>query len=53
VTERDLRAVEGVGGRVARSVVGEDDLAGDVAIAEELGAPREARLDAASLVIGR
>jgi hypothetical protein len=38
---------------VGRAVVGEDDLALDPAVAKELGAPLEAFLDAARLVIGR
>jgi hypothetical protein len=38
---------------VGRAVVGEDDLALDSAVAKELGAPPEAFLDAARLVIGR
>jgi hypothetical protein len=49
----DLRAVENLGGRVRGPVVGEDDLGRDIAVAQELGALREARLDEASLVIGR
>jgi hypothetical protein len=36
---------------VGRAVVGEDDLAFDAAVAKELGAPPEASLDAARLVI--
>jgi hypothetical protein len=50
---RDLRAVEELRSRIARSVVGEDDLRREIAVVKERGAPREARLDAASLVEGR
>jgi len=53
VRERDLRTVEDIRRGVARSVVGEDDLRRDVAIPKKVDAPDEARLDAASLVIGR
>jgi hypothetical protein len=45
--------MEDVRGRVARAVVGEDDLALELAVAKELGAPLETLLDAARLVIGR
>jgi len=38
---------------VGRAVVGEDDLALDLAVAKELGASPEALLDATRLVIGR
>ena len=48
---RDLRPVERVRGRVGRAVVGEDDLAFDLAVAKELGASPEASLDATRLVI--
>src|SRR5712691_8378250 len=50
---RDLRAMEHGRRGVGRAVVGEDDLALDPAVAKELGAPPEAFLDAARLVIGR
>jgi len=53
VPERDLRTVEDIYRGVARSVVGEDDLRRDVAVAKKVNAADEARLDAASLVIGR
>jgi hypothetical protein len=36
---------------VGRPVIGEDDLALDLPVAKELGAPPEASLDAARLVI--
>jgi len=49
---RDLCAVKDSGGRVRRPVVREDDLAGDLAVAKELGASPEAFLDATRLVIG-
>jgi hypothetical protein len=48
---RDLGAMERVRRGVGRAVVGEDDLAFDPAVAKELGAPPEASLDAARLVI--
>jgi len=48
---RDLLTMERVRRRVGRAVVGEDDLALDPAVAKEFGAPREAFLDAARLVI--
>jgi len=48
---RDLRTMECGRGRVGRAVVGQDDLALDPAVAKELGAPREALLNAARLVI--
>jgi len=48
---RDLRTMERVRRRVRRAVVGKDDLALDPAVAKEFGAPREAFLDAARLVI--
>jgi hypothetical protein len=38
---------------VGRAVVGEDDLALDLAVAKELGASPETLLDATRLVIGR
>jgi len=44
--------MEHVGCRVCRAVVGEDDLCDDLAVAKELGAPTEALLDPARLVIG-
>src|SRR5207249_661004 len=53
VRETDLRAVEHVGRRVLRPVVGEEDLGGRPALAKVVRATREARLDAASLVVGR
>jgi len=53
VRVRDLCAVKDSGGRVRRPVVREDDLAGDLAVAKELGASPEAFLDATRLVIGR
>jgi len=43
--------VKDSGGRVRRPVVREDDLAGDLAVAKELGASPEAFLDATRLVI--
>jgi hypothetical protein len=49
----DLCPMERVGGGVGRTVVGEDDLALDLAVAKELGASPEAFLDATRLVIGR
>jgi hypothetical protein len=48
---RELRAVKRVRRSVRRPVVGEDDLSLDVAVAKELGASREAFLDATRLVI--
>jgi hypothetical protein len=50
VRVRDLRAMERVRGVVGRAVVGEDDLALDLAVAKELGASPEAFLDATRLV---
>jgi len=50
---RDLGTMERVRGGVGRTVVGEDDLALDRAVAKELGASLEAFLDATRLVIGR
>jgi hypothetical protein len=47
----DLRAVERIRRGVGRAVVGEDDLARDLAVAKELGASLEAFLDATRLVI--
>jgi hypothetical protein len=47
----DLGAVECVRRGVGRAVVGEDDLALDLAVAKELGASLEAFLDATRLVI--
>jgi hypothetical protein len=47
----DLRAVERIRRGVGRAVVGEDDLALDLAVAKELGASLEAFLDATRLVI--
>jgi hypothetical protein len=45
--------MEHVRRRVGRSIVGEDDLAFDPAVAKERGASPEAFLDATRLVIGR
>jgi hypothetical protein len=45
--------MEHVRRRVGRSVVGEDDLSLDPAVAKELGASPETLLDATRLVIGR
>ena len=50
---RHFRAMERGRGGVGRTVVGEDDLAFDLAVAKELGASPEAFLDATRLVIGR
>jgi hypothetical protein len=44
--------MERVRGGVGRTIVGEDDLALDPAVAKELGASPEALLDATRLVIG-
>jgi hypothetical protein len=50
---RDLRTMERVRRRVGRAVIGEDDLALNLAVAKELSASPEAFLDATRLVIGR
>jgi hypothetical protein len=50
---RDLRTMERVRSGIRRAVVGQDDLALDLAVAEELGASPEAFLDATRLVISR
>jgi len=50
---RDLGAMERIRCGVGRTIVGEDDLALDLAVAKELGASPEAFLDATRLVIGR
>jgi hypothetical protein len=47
---RDLRAMERIRRGVGRAVIGEDDLAFDLAVAKELGASPEAFLDATRLV---
>jgi hypothetical protein len=51
VRVRDFRAVERVRRCVSRTVIGQDDLALDPAVAKELGASPEAFLDATRLVI--
>jgi hypothetical protein len=50
VRMRDLRAMERIRRGVGRAVIGEDDLAFDLAVAKELGASPEAFLDATRLV---
>jgi hypothetical protein len=45
--------MEGIRRGIGRPVIREDDLALDLAVAKELGASREASLDATRLVIGR
>jgi hypothetical protein len=45
--------MERVRRRVRRSIVGDDDLSLDPAVAKELGASPETLLDATRLVIGR
>jgi hypothetical protein len=45
--------MEDIRSRVGRSIVGEDDLPFDPAVAKELGASPETLLDATRLVIGR